>query len=99
MSPQPFSAPPRDTQGKQFYNTTALIGIVVVFIGPIAALLAGGSSLTAGTIGYTGIVLFAGGVAARYGFAEHASPWIQLAKNLGISLIITSIFFGIFLLL
>jgi hypothetical protein len=97
--PQEYRAPRPAIPGARLYDTASLAGVAVLFFGPAIALLTGASVLFAGTIGYGGIALFAGGIAARYGFAEHARPMLQLLKNLVVSLVVTSMFYLVFLLI
>ncbi len=85
--------------GHRLYLVCAGIGVVVFFLGPALALLSDIDALTAASIGYAGIALFTGGIAARYSFAVSASPAFQLLKNLGFGLAITLLFYGIFLIL
>ncbi len=95
-------APPARTpleRGMRLYDATALTGVLVTFAAPVLALVAGASPLTAGSLGYAGILLFAGGIAARYGFAEHPIPLLQLGKNLGVAAIVTGVFYLVFLLI
>lgn len=81
------------------YIACAGIGILVFFLGPALALLSDIDALAAASIGYAGIALFTGGIAARYSFAVAASPVLQLLKNLGVGLAVTLVFYGMFLLL
>lgn len=85
--------------GHPLYVSCAGIGILVFFLGPALALLSDIDALAAASVGYTGIALFTGGIAARYSFAVAATPILQLLKNLGIALVITCVFYGIFLVL
>jgi hypothetical protein len=75
---------------------TALAGVIIIFVAPAAAILAGMNAFIAGTFGYAGITIFVGGVAARYSFVASAVPLKQLLLNLGIAAIVTSVFYGIF---
>ncbi len=86
-------------KGHPLYTGCAGIGILVFFLGPALALLSDTDPLLAATIGYAGIALFTGGVAARYSFAVAANPILQLAKNLLVGLAVTIVFYGMFLLL
>lgn len=97
--PQPYRAPQPALPGARLYDGAALTGVAVLFFGPAIALLTGLSVFFAGTIGYCGIALFAGGIAARYGFAEHTRPAMQLLKNLVVSVVVTSFFYLMFLLI
>lgn len=85
--------------GARLYDATALAGVITTFAAPVAALVAGASPVMAGSLGYAGILLFAGGIAARYGFAEHPLPLIQLLKNLAVAAVVTGIFYAMFLVL
>lgn len=95
---RPESDPSRPA-GARLYDATALAGVITTFAAPVAALVAGASPVTAGSLGYAGILLFAGGIAARYGFAEHPLPLLQLLKNLAVAAVVTGIFYAMFLLL
>ena len=97
--PQLYRARPSALPGARLYDAAALAGVAVVFFGPAIALLTGMSVFTAGTVGYCGIALFAGGIAARYGFAEHTRPIVQLLKNLVVSVVVTAFFYLMFLLI
>ena len=85
--------------GARLYDATALAGVITTFAAPVAALVAGASPVMAGSLGYAGILLFAGGIAARYGFAEHPLPLLQLLKNLAVAAVVTGIFYAMFLVL
>ncbi|MFZ1730376.1 MAG: hypothetical protein WBQ23_16510 [Bacteroidota bacterium] len=87
------------SEGHLLYTLCAGIGILVFFLGPALALLSDTDALAAATVGYAGIALFTGGIAARYSFAVASRPGIQLLRNLGVGLVITCMFYGIFLLL
>ncbi len=89
----------RSDTGHPLYTGCAGIGILTFFLGPALALLSDTDPLVAATIGYAGIALFTGGIAARYSFAVAASPLAQLAKNLLVGLAVSIVFYGIFLLL
>lgn|GEM_PF-1479220 len=86
-------------RGHRLYDVVALVGAVTFFTGPVLAIISGASALTAASIGYCGIALFTGGVAARYGFAIAHHPIMQVLKNLFVSSIVTALFYAIFLLL
>ena len=85
--------------GSTLYTLCAGIGVLVFFLGPALALLADTDPLLSATIGYAGITLFTGGIAARYGFAVGRGPWRQLGRNLLVALAVTVLFYLIFLLL
>ena len=87
------------TRSARLYEASAILGVLLFFFGPVLTLLLGHSALLAGTLGYTGITLFAGGVAARYEFMRSASGIVQLVKNIFVAGGVTSVFYGIFLLL
>ena len=97
--PQPYRAPQLAPPGSRLYEGAALAGALMVFLAPALALLAGATVFVAGTLGYSGIALFVGGVAARYGFAEHPKPSLQLLKNLLVAVVVTGVFYLIFLLI
>ncbi|MBR9977270.1 MAG: hypothetical protein KFH87_04205 [Bacteroidetes bacterium] len=86
-------------QGQRLYIACAGAGVLLFFLGPPLALLADVDALTAATIGYAGIALFTGGVSARYSFAIAAHPVTQLLKNLAVGLVVTLLFYAVFLLL
>lgn len=86
-------APP----GSRLYDATALAGVLSIFLAPALALLAGAGPMLAGTLGYAGIALFVGGIAARYGFAEDPRPPLQLLKNLLVSAVFSGVFYLIYL--
>ncbi len=88
-----------DSGGSSLYALCAVIGVLVFFLGPVLALLIDLNPLLAATIGYAGITLFTGGIAARYGFAIARGPWRQLGKNLLVALAVTILFYVIFLLI
>jgi hypothetical protein len=83
----------------RLYVACAGLGALVFFLGPMLALLGDTDPLCAASVGYGGITLFTAGIAARYSFAVAATPFLQLLKNLGVAVIITGIFYAIFLLL
>jgi hypothetical protein len=85
--------------GRRLYVACAGAGALLFFLGPPITLLADVDALTAATIGYAGIALFTGGVAARYSFAIAAHPVMQLLKNLAVGVAVTLLFYAIFLLL
>jgi len=89
----------RDSGYSFLYTACAGIGVLTFFLGPTLALLADIPALTAATVGYVGIMLFTGGVAARYGFARGSHPWKQLGLNILVAAAVTLMFYGIFLLL
>ena len=97
--PQEYRAPRPAVPGARLYDAAALAGVAVLFVGPAITLLGGGTVLLAGTLGYGGIALFSGAIAARYGFAEHTRPVLQLLMNLVVSTVITSLFYLVFLLI
>lgn len=86
-------------RGNNLYTLCAGIGVLIFFLGPALALLADMAPLPSATIGYAGITMFTGGVAARYGFALAADPWRQLGKNLLVALAVTVLFYLIFLII
>lgn len=86
-------------RGAGLYTLCAGAGVLVFFLGPALALLANVDPLPAATVGYIGITLFTGGIAARFGFATARSPLLQLIKNLLVALAVTILFYLIFLLL
>lgn len=85
--------------GRRLYVACAGTGALLFFLGPPIALLADVDALAAATIGYAGIALFTGGIAARYSFAVAAHPILQLLKNLAVGLVVTLLFYAVFLLL
>jgi hypothetical protein len=89
---------PREN-GATLYTACAGIGVLVFFLGPALALLLDVPALTAATIGYVGIMLFTGGIAARYGFARGDTPWKQLLRNMLVAAAVTLMFYLVFLLL
>lgn len=89
-------APPA---GSRLHESAAIAGILFAFAGPVVLLLAGFSTMTAATVGYAGIALFTGGIAARYGFITKSSPFRQLLINTFAAAIFAGFFFLIFLLL
>ena len=89
---------PTATPGHALYTACALAGAGLFFLGPALALLAGTDALLAATIGYGGIALFVGGIAARCSFAVATHPAMQLMKNLAVALVFTGFFYGFFLL-
>ncbi len=88
-----------DNEHSILYTACAGTGVLIFFLGPTLALLLDVPALTAATVGYVGIMLFTGGVAARYGFARSTHPWKQLGLNLLVAAAVTIMFYGIFLLL
>ncbi|MBN1447550.1 MAG: hypothetical protein JXA28_06435 [Bacteroidetes bacterium] len=86
-------------KGTGLYTLCAGIGALVFFLGPALALLADVAALPAASVGYAGIMLFTGGIAARYDFATAANRWLQLGKNLLVALAITLAFYLVFLFL
>ncbi|MCB2204754.1 hypothetical protein KQI65_08390 [bacterium] len=88
-----------DHADSRIYVICAGAGVLLFFLGPALALLADFPALGAATIGYAGIMLFTGGIAARYGFALGATPWKQLGRNLAVAAVVTLLFYLIFLLL
>jgi hypothetical protein len=86
-------------KGTGLYTFSAGIGALVFFLGPALSLLADVAPLPAATVGYAGITLFTGGIAARYDFATAANPWLQLGKNLLVALVVTLVFYVVFLFL
>lgn len=84
--------------GHGLYASFAGIGALLFFLGPALALLTGTDALLAASIGYGGIAMFVGGIAARFSFAVAAHPVMQLLKNLAVALLFTGFFYGIFLL-
>ena len=90
------AAPPTQSS---LYVACAGAGVAVFFLGPVLALLSDVDPLIAATIGYTGIMLFTGGVAARYGFAIGRTPLRQLARNMLVAFAVTAMFYMVFLLL
>ncbi|MBE0643727.1 MAG: hypothetical protein IH600_06570 [Bacteroidetes bacterium] len=86
-------------RGQLLYTACAGFGILVFFLGPMLALLSDIDPLLAASIGYSGIALFTGGIAARYSFAVATHPLVQLLKNLAVALAVTGVFYVIFLLL
>mgnify|MGYP000070739729 CR=1 FL=1 len=89
---------PREA-GAALYTACAGVGVLVFFLGPALALLMDVPALPAATIGYAGIMLFTGGIAARYGFARGDTPWKQLFRNLLVAAAVTLMFYLVFLLL
>jgi len=81
------------------YTLCAGLGVLIFFLGPALALLLDVDPLLAATVGYVGIMLFTGGIAARYGFARSTGAWKQLGLNLLVAAAVTLIFYLIFLLL
>ncbi|PLX23320.1 MAG: hypothetical protein C0600_14925 [Ignavibacteria bacterium] len=81
------------------YIACAGVGVAVFFLGPVLALLSDVDPLIAASIGYFGIMLFTGGIAARYSFAVGRTPLHQLARNMLVALAVTAMFYIIFLLL
>jgi hypothetical protein len=94
-SPEPGSG----ERGNRLYEFAAFFGVFGAFLGPAILLLAGARALTAATVGYLGIALFAGGVAARYGFVRHRRPFVQLGGNVLIAMLVTGVFYAGFLIL
>jgi hypothetical protein len=88
-----------EDRGHRLYTSVAGIGALVFFLGPVLALFAGLDPLYAATIGYAGIAVFVGAVAARYSFAVATRPIVQLLKNFAVGLVVTGVFYCIFLLL
>jgi hypothetical protein len=86
-------------ESSALYTACAGIGVLVFFLGPTLALLLDVDPLLAATVGYTGIMLFTGGIAARYGFARSTGAWKQLGLNLLVAAAVTLVFYLIFLLL
>lgn len=84
--------------GHSLYTACAGIGAMLFFLGPALALLSGMDAVLAATIGYAGIAVFTGGIAARYSFAVATHPMLQLLKNLVVALLFTGFFYAIFLL-
>ena len=86
-------------RGNTLYMLSAGIGVLIFFLGPALALLADMDPLLSATIGYVGITLFTGGIAARYGFAIGAGPWRQLGRNMLAAVAVTLLFYLIFLII
>lgn len=86
-------------EGHWLYVATAGAGALLFFAGPTLALLGGVDPLLAATVGYAGIALFTGGVAARYSFAVAATPFRQLLWNLLYGTLFSAVFYAVFLLL
>jgi len=84
--------------GVRLYVLAAWSGALLLFAGPVLALLANASPLLAAILGYSGIALFTGGVGARFDFATARSPISQLLKNLLMGIVVSGVFFLIFLL-
>lgn len=89
----------RAGEGHPLFIVTAGIGALLFFSGPTLALLAGIDALVAASVGYAGIALFTGGIAARYSFAVAATPLRQLLWNLLYGTLFSAVFFTVFLLL
>lgn len=89
----------RVPEGHVLYVVTAGVGALLFFAGPTLALLAGVDALAAATLGYTGIAVFTGGIAARYSFAVGRTPLRQLVKNLLIGILFSAVFYTVFLFL
>ena len=62
------------------------------------SLILGKNILLAGTLGYAGIALFVGAIAARYSFIENRRPLVQLLLNTGIAVLFTGVFYALFLI-
>jgi hypothetical protein len=67
--------------------------------GPIVSLVAGGGVFWAATLGYLGIAVFVGAIAARYGFVEHRRHVLQLLMNTAIACLFSGFFYAVFLLM
>lgn len=89
----------KSSRGERLYRACALAGAVLLFTGPVLVLLFSQPSFLAACLGYAGITLFTGGVAATFDFATHRRPTLQLLKNLAIATAVTGLFFGLYLIL
>lgn len=86
-------------EGHYLYVATAGVGALLFFAGPTLALLAGIDALAAASIGYSGIAVFTGGIAARYSFAVGRTPLLQLFRNLLFGILFSAVFYAVFLFL
>lgn len=86
------------SQETRLFEISAVAGLLLLFAGPLVLMLLHQPFL-AGTTGYAGIILFAGAIAARYGFIEHPSRWIMLLRNLGAASVVGLIFYAVFVLI
>ncbi len=89
----------RTSPGRLLYVGAAWVGAAGFFAGPAAVLIGGGRPLMAAVIGYAGIALFTGGIAARYDVVVARHPLLQLSANIAAATAVTSIFFLVFFLL
>ena len=98
MAPREFEPRREQDSGARIYEAVALLSAMAIFLGPGVILLSAGSAFLAGTIGYAGIVVFTGSIAARYGFAGNGKPVIVLVRAVAVSAIVASPFYTVFLL-
>lgn len=81
----------------RLFDSVAVAGVLLLFAGPLMTLILSGSGLIAASLGYGGILIFTGAIAARYGFFQHENAFIQLLKNILIAFPFTVFFYLIFL--
>ena len=78
------------------FEIAALVGLLWTVAGPLLFLLLD-RPFFAGTAGYLGIAVFAGGIAARHGFIEHHSKPIMLLRNIAAASVVSGAFYLVFL--